>query len=1039
MPGDHIAVPTKITRPLCHDIFPRTRLYNLLNQSLDKPALWISGPPGSGKTTLISGYVDQSNLQCIWYQLDAEDGDPSTFFYYLAKSTEHFVGKNIHVPPFTSEYYENPLSFTRWYLEQLCTQFSSHVVLVFDNYQELPSDSVIHNIIETIIEDLPQSIQLIILSRDTLPATLIRLKLNGKIGTVSWEDLQLTFEESEGILTRSGQISRDKMSLLHEKSSGWVAGLLLLVAGLDMRAPAADFIITEGVKEEIFQYFATEIFNRLDKLIRNFLLRTSLFPHMTITMARELSGLDNAAEIILTLNKHNYFIFRRPGVKSTYQYHPLFREFLLTRAERELPALLRKQLLEKAALLLQDSGEIEEAASLFIQATSWQHLVQLILEHAFSLNSQGRVRLLSGWIEQLPDTIRTDSPWLLYWFGVCRIFIDPYKSTPLLEKAYELFSEKQDIPGLFLSWSAIINSILFKAGSFSPFKQWIKEFDKLRKYQSQLPLEIQAPVTVSMLYALGLSSPDFSELEEWVERGRKLVEQDIDPVSKAQIYNMLIMMYAFRGDLANTEYYLNIFENFAESQQIPPISIIQLKNCIAYYSWLTGRFDQCDQSACSGLKIAEQSGVHLYDHYFWGQLTAGSLSQNREKDARQYLQKMVACMDKVRPWEQGYFHVLSTWAALLEENGGKALLHAEKNIQLIPEMGTLINTAQIHLAMALACLLANKADKASQYFEITERLAEKTQDKQTIFSNLLAQAWVAQHEDNKNGMIDYLRKGLAIGKAQGYVNSFFWNVQKMERLCYIALQENIEERYVQNLIRTRQIAPPVRSIALETWPWKIKLFTLGRFSLLIDDKPVQFPKKAQGRPLDLLYVLIAFGGRNISREKIADCLWPDALGDAAISSLSTTLQRLRKLLTIPEAIIVQHGTITLNPRFCWVDIWTFERLISAAATLTTNQSEKQLFFLQKAVALYHGLFLQEQGNEYWLQQTRERLHLNFSQISIQIADRLVQKQNYIHAIGFLEKAIAIDPVNITRYQQLMEDYSKEMLNDKVQQIDRKPE
>lgn len=1032
MPGGSISIPTKISRPLSSDTFPRTRLYHLLESLKDKPALWISGPPGSGKTALISGYIDQTHLTCIWYQMDAEDGDPSTFFYYLAKGAEQSAGKKLHVPPFTAEYYENPLSFTRWYFEQLCARISSPVVLVFDNYQELPADSVIHSILGTIISDLPPGIQLVIISRDALPHAFIRLKLNGRIGTVSWQDLQLTLDESKGILSMSGRVPEDSVPLLHEKASGWVAGLLLLEAGMDM-GEIVDINVTNEGREEVFHYFAAEIFDQQDGKTRDFLLRTALLPHMTITMARDLSGLDNAAEILLTLNRRNYFVSRRPGFRSTYQYHPLFREFLLTQAKRLLPEPMRKELLENAALLLQDSGEIEEAASLFIQAASWSRLVELILEHAFSLNSQGRVRQLAEWIETLPDSIRAESPWLLYWLGVCRIFLEPWKSAPLLERAYRLFAEQQDLAGLFLSWSAIINSILFKGGSFTEFNRWIGEFDELRQDLDRMPLEIQAPVTVSMLHALGLSSLDPVELTEWVERGRQLVKQDIDPVSKAQIYNMLIMMYAFCGDLARTQYYLNIFQNFADSRQLPPIGMIQLKNCTAYFCWLAGRFDQCEEAAHSGLDIAETSGVHLYDHYFWGQLAAAALSRNLKGPAGEYLGRMAACMDRMRPWEQGYFHVLSTWAALLEENSSKALLHAEKNIRLLPEMGTPVNTAQIHLAMALAFWFDGQVDQAEHYFDRTTRLAEEAQDQQTRFSCLLARAWAALQADDQAAMAGYLRQGLALGKAQNYCNGFFWNVKVMAQLCFSALADNIEETYVRQLIRNRQIIPPAQSVILENWPWKIRIYTLGRFSLLVDDKPVLFSRKAKGRPLELLYALLALGGRNISREKLSECLWPDSLGDAAISSLSTTIQRLRKLLGAHASIRVQNNTVTLNSKLCWVDIWAFERLVSQASSPEQESGYEKSSLLQKAAALYNGLFLPELENVYWVHSMRERLQKDFSWVAVRLAVDRIQKKDYRNGCRCLERAMLFDPADEDVCRRLMECYAQAGMNAKVRQ------
>jgi hypothetical protein len=73
----------KLTRPRGGDILVRDRLYGVLDRASQCPATWISSPPGSGKTSLVSGYVDHLGLPCLWYRLEQRDKDPSTFFHYV--------------------------------------------------------------------------------------------------------------------------------------------------------------------------------------------------------------------------------------------------------------------------------------------------------------------------------------------------------------------------------------------------------------------------------------------------------------------------------------------------------------------------------------------------------------------------------------------------------------------------------------------------------------------------------------------------------------------------------------------------------------------------------------------------------------------------------------------------------------------------------------------------------------------------------------------------------------------------------------------
>src|SRR4030042_6642985 len=90
--------------------------------------------------------------------------------------------------------------------------------------------------------------------------------------------------------------------------------------------------------EESFEYFASEILDKADKDIQKFLLKTSFLPNMKPKMAEELTGLSSAGRILSGLSRTHYFTEKTFKGAHIYQYHPLFREFLLSRARESFPA-----------------------------------------------------------------------------------------------------------------------------------------------------------------------------------------------------------------------------------------------------------------------------------------------------------------------------------------------------------------------------------------------------------------------------------------------------------------------------------------------------------------------------------------------------------------------------------------------------------------------------------------------------------------------------------------------------------------------------
>ena len=62
--------------------------------------------------------------------------------------------------------------------------------------------------------------------------------------------------------------------------------------------------------------------------------------------------------------------------------------------------------------------------------------------------------------------------------------------------------------------------------------------------------------------------------------------------------------------------------------------------------------------------------------------------------------------------------------------------------------------------------------------------------------------------------------------------------------------------------------PDFTDIGADNRPWPLKVYTLSRFSLVRDGRKVEFSGKVQQKPLTMLKVLIALGGRKDRRAHV---------------------------------------------------------------------------------------------------------------------------------------------------------------------------
>lgn len=206
--------------------------------------------------------------------------------------------------------------------------------------------------------------------------------------------------------------------------------------------------------------------------------------------------------------------------------------------------------------------------------------------------------------------------------------------------------------------------------------------------------------------------------------------------------------------------------------------------------------------------------------------------------------------------------------------------------------------------------------------------------------------------------------------------------------------------------------------------WPIRIFTLGRFSILVDGLPPQHGRKIPHRPLDLLKALIAMGGRRVSCTRLAEALWPDVDGDTARKTFDTTLYRLRKLLKHNEALLCVDGTLSLDATYCWVDTWAFERLIGRVNRIVIGGAEdanpvEMQRMCDHLFRLYQDHFLRNEDTSTWSVSMRERLRSKFVHHLVECGDYWEQRADWKRALECYRKGLEVDDIIEQFYQRIM--------------------
>ena len=999
----------------------RERLLSFVHSHIQCKLILIAAGAGYGKTSLIIDYAHDTDLPVCWYSLDAGDKQLRTFVTYLVHSLRQRFpqfGQALldlvdQVEQAPEEQGEDIDLLSRLLVDAIEQTIRQYFVLVLDDYHEVIDSEPVNALLDALLRYLPENCHIILASRG-IPRrlTLTRLVARREVTGLGQEDLRFTPPEIYALLRSMGDagLTQEQTRILAERTEGWITGVLL-AAQAAWGGAAPDILRITGATGGVFAYMAEEILERQPSSWQRFLLGSALLTEMTPPLCDALLEIDNSAQILLELSERNLFTFPLDAEGNWYQYHQLFREFLLASLERSDPSGCRELRLRHAQLMA-NRGNWSRAVDSYLLAGAPTEAAEAIDLAAQEMFTAGKWTVLRDWIDQLPQDVLNQHPRLLFFSA--RVHTEMGNLTQAsvtFDRAQQRYLERHDRVGA--ARAMVQNGVVQRLRG--RLKEALQTCETVLQMVGDLDgfTAMQAHRNIGICYAmLGHVSEGVGELQA----GLELAEVNADETNAAQIAHDMGVMEMMRGQLGSAQnqyrralgYWRKVGNASALASTLQSLGVVQ--HHLGQYAESEARF----QEALARAREVRDTRVEAYALASQGDLYRDT---GRYQDARASYTPAVdlaAANEDTRLVVYLLDALANTWRLQGDVAEAKRLLSeassqvreeemsyeaglAKLTYGVIAWQEGLVDTAEARLSEARALFAASEAKRelarTNLYLAACARSAARDAVAVTLLeevaqlaAELGTQQFVQAEMPTLSSLLLYAQEQDVHGISYSRIRLDAEHTKAPDRPLGAGVEEAVAGE------RPRQIAGG-RSTSF-------MFLGLDGGQILKDEQLVTDWESLSARVMAFLFAAYPNG---LSRERVIDLLWPEVSPAKGNSLFHSSMYRLRGALT-KDIIVHYRGVYRLNPTLTYYyDVTEFERL----ATLGLEESAEAQAARRRSLGLCHTPFLEICDGE-WCLEIRQRLQRQMLDLAILEGRTLALAGEFRESERYYLRALSLD-------------------------------
>lgn len=1033
---DDLVVRTRFVPPaIRRHIIARPRVEAIIERALEFPLTIVKAEPGYGKTTAVASWLAATGHRHVWYNVGETEADPRVFLLHLVqalRSIDPLIGERSVAllehgdrAPRLWDTTVDGLS------NDLLDRLTVRTVLVLDDYDRVNSSEV-NAIVGRLVETMPPLLHLIMTAR-RMPSFRgrARWRASGEMLEVTRSELAFTSDEVASLLERrlSQPPSREVALAVTAETEGWPIALQMLSDSLGaVREEALDSLLERipGPSDLLFDYLAEEVFSRQTPEVRQFLGESALLRRLDPETCDRVLGVRDTAEVLRLLENSSLFVTADGG----FRYHHLFRDFLMRRSG--VSAERQAEIHRDASAFFRSRGDDEEAVHHMLAAKDYTGAADALVRLAAPMAGTGRHQTFGRWLDQLPDTVLSNSPELLLARAeTSRISCRYAEALPAYIEARRRFRERGDVAG---EQRALRGHALFYLDTVQPAhaQPLLREALRLTSGDRNARNEVFLLLAENRLNAGDLRKAErLFRAVNWAQHHDATA--DINP-----------RVYVRQGRFAEAHEIIEAShqrEAGARNNARPHRSHRESSAMLAWTDIMVGQSEGARQHASESVEIGQLLGSPVVECIATARVGLGWLTGHDYdpvraadyfKDAIRIAERIGVARFKVEPLlGMTIVHGLEGFPDRAEASGREALL-------ILKDGGDEYVRGVVCAALG-AALVQSGGLLAESWLIEAEQLAEKCGDR---FVFCVAALWLAIHY-SKSAQLALARQTFvrALERSQQNGYSFLFGGTPLlapkdsaliRSLLRRALEHPEQGAYAQELLSL--IEPDELAISsamaesLATAPLYIQ--TLGPFRVWRHGQEIERSAWSREKSLLLLQLLVCNRTRAVHRDEIIDALWDGNTSSTATTGLRVALSALRTVLEpgreagVDSTFVRRDGdTIRLaNDVGVRVDADEFGRLFKAARVVESSNVFEAIARYERALALYRGEFLGDNRYVQWAEAERQERRREFLVNAERLAGLLVRVEEFERAARWAETMLQHDPLWEAAYALLMESY-----------------